>query len=209
MKVRLVQATSKPIEAIAKIASICYDSDPKNPIGLVKHLYRNGHHSVFEHIYFTFKIEGISRACSHQLVRHRHCSFTQRSQRYCSEVGREAVMPPSINDMYCFPIYADELLGIEEAYNNLIGDGVPKEDARYILPNACTTDLYLSCNLRELIHIANERLCTRAQWEIRELVKQMVALVDPQLQFMLVPKCQSGRIICNSPCGTKKGEETK
>ena len=84
-------------------------------------------------------------------------------------------------------------------------DGVPNEDARYILPNACTTDLYLSCNLRELIHIANERLCTRAQWEIRELVKQMVALVDPELQFMLVPKCKSGRIICHSPCGVSKG----
>ena len=67
-------------------------------------------------------------------------------------------------------------------------------------------ELYLSCNLRELIHIANERLCTRAQWEIRDLVKQMVALVDPALHFMLVPKCQSGRIICNSPCGRMKNE---
>jgi thymidylate synthase (FAD) len=89
---------------------------------------------------------------------------------------------------------------IEEHYDELQALGVPNEDARYILPNACTTELYLSCNLRELIHIANERLCTKAQWEIRELVKEMVALVDPQLQFMLVPKCKSGRIICNSPC---------
>ena len=67
MLVTLIQATPDPINTIAAIASICYDSDPKNPLGLVKHLYRNGHHSVFEHIYFTFKIEGISRACSHQL----------------------------------------------------------------------------------------------------------------------------------------------
>jgi thymidylate synthase (FAD) len=81
---------------------------------------------------------------------------------------------------------------------------VPNEDARYILPNACTTSLYMSCNLRELIHLANERLCTRAQWEIQELVRKMCDLVDEQLQFMLVPKCQSGRIICNSPCGKKK-----
>ena len=93
MNVLLIQATPKPIETIAQIASICYDSDPKNPLGLVKHLYRNGHLSVFEHIYFTFKIEDISRACSHQLVRHRHCSFTQRSQRYCSEDGFEVVVP--------------------------------------------------------------------------------------------------------------------
>ena len=96
MNVTLIQATPNPIETIALMASICYDSDPKNPMGLVKHLYRNGHHSVFEHIYFTFKIEGISRACSHQLVRHRHCSFTQRSQRYCSEDGFGFVTPPSI-----------------------------------------------------------------------------------------------------------------
>ena len=98
----------------------------------------------------------------------------------------------------------DEAANIEEAYNNLVGGGVPKEDARYILPNACTTDLYLSCNLQELIHIANERLYTRAQWEIRYLVKKMVSLVDPDLQFMLVPKCKSGRIICNSPCDKRK-----
>ena len=88
-------------------------------------------------------------------------------------------------------------------YDVLQQEGVPNEDARYILPNACVTSMYISCNLRELIHIANERLCTRAQWEIRELVKQMVALVDPELQFMLVPKCKSGRIICHSPCGSK------
>lgn len=79
--------------------------------------------------------------------------------------------------------------------------GVPNEDARYILPNACETELYLSCNLRELIHIANERLCRRAQWEIRELVEKMVSLVDPELHFMLVPKCKSGRIICHENCG--------
>lgn len=82
-------------------------------------------------------------------------------------------------------------------------EGTPNEDARYILPNACCTDLYLSCNLRELIHICNERLCSKAQWEIRELVEKMVNLVDPDLRFMLVPKCQSGRIICNSPCKMK------
>ena len=205
MQVELIQATPNPIETIATIASICYDSNPKNPMGLVKHLYKNGHHSVMEHIYFTFKIEGISRACSHQLVRHRMCSFTQRSQRYCSEDGFEVVLPPSIddgNDRYFE--YNDGIIYTRFSYATLVGKGVSNEDARYILPNACTTDLYLSCNLRELIHIANERLCTRAQWEIRELVKQMVALVDPELQFMLVPKCKSGRIICHSPCGVSK-----
>ena len=202
MKVTLIQATPNPIETIAQIASICYDSDPKNPLGLVKHLYRNGHHSVFEHIYFTFKIEGISRACSHQLVRHRHCSFTQRSQRYCSEDGFKVILPPSIEKDYLSECdYEHILRDIDEAYAELQNNGIPNEDARYILPNACATSLYLSCNLRELIHIANERLCNRAQWEIRELVKEMIRLVPEALHFMLVPKCQSGRIICHEKCG--------
>ena len=202
MKVTLIQATPNPIETIAQIASICYDSDPANPMGLVKHLYRNGHHSVFEHIYFTFKIEGISRACSHQLVRHRHCSFTQRSQRYCSEDGFKVILPPSIEKSYpdeC--TYEHIVRDIDEAYAELQNSGVPNEDARYVLPNACETALYLSCNLRELIHMSNERLCRRAQWEIRELVQQMVNLVPEALHFMLVPKCQSGRIICHEKCG--------
>lgn len=199
MKVTLIQATPNPIETIAQIASICYDSDPKNPMGLVKHLYANGHHSVFEHIYFTFKIEGISRACSHQLVRHRHCSFTQRSQRYCSEDGFDFVTPPTIG----VGRFETDMEDIKDWYEEYQQNGIHNEDARYILPNACATSLYLSCDLRELIHMANERLCTRAQWEIRELVREMCRLVDPRLQFMLVPKCKSGRIICNSPCGGK------
>lgn len=204
MKVSLIQSTPNPVETISNIASICYDSNPANPIGLVKHLYKNGHHSVFEHIYFTFKIENISRACSHQLVRHRHCSFTQRSQRYCSEDGFSFVEPESIKSIDEMGGYNSFMEEVEENYHELVTLGVPNEDARMVLPNACCTSLYLSCNLRELIHICNERLCSKAQWEIRELVQEMVKLVDPELQFMLVPKCQSGRIICNSPCGRGK-----
>lgn len=201
MKVTLIQSTPNPVETIAQIASICYDSDPKDCMKLVNHLYKGGHHSVFEHIYFTFKIEGISRACSHQLVRHRHCSFTQRSQRYCSEDGLEMIVPKSVDDAFMAPWYECFGTAVQGCYTGLQNNNVPNEDARYVLPNACTTSLYLSCNLRELIHMANERLCTRAQWEIRELVREMCKLVDPDLQFMLVPKCKSGRIICNSPCG--------
>lgn len=199
-RVTLIQETPNPIETISKIASICYNSNPKDPMALVKHLYKNGHYSVFEHIYFTFKIEGISRACSHQLVRHRLCSFTQRSQRYCSEDGFDYVTPTSINEIDELGSYAELMNTTQSHYDALNSHDVPNEDARYVLPNACCTDLYLSCNLHELIHIANERLCNRAQWEIRELVKDMVSLVDTDLQFMLVPKCKSGRIICSNPC---------
>ena len=202
MKVTLIQATPKPIETIAQIASICYDSNPKDPMKLVEHLYKNGHHSVFEHIYFTFKVEGISRACSHQLVRHRHCSFTQRSQRYCSEDGFDYVTPPSIgSDDITKEFYEVNVGGCRYEYETMQFYGIPNEDARYLLPNACATEMYLSCNLRELIYIANERLCSRAQWEIRDLVKEMVGLVDEDLRFMLVPKCKSGWIIYNNKCG--------
>ena len=204
MNVTLIQATPNPVETISKIASICYDSDPKNHMALVKHLYNGGHHSVFEHIYFTFKIEGISRACSHQLVRHRHCSFTQRSQRYCSEDGFNYVTPPNVTTNGITESWEGLHKSLNYTYEQLQQCDIPNEDARYMLPNSCATSLYLSCNLRELLHMANERLCVRAQWEIRDLVKEMCALVDPQLQFMLVPKCKSGRIICNSPCGNKE-----
>jgi thymidylate synthase (FAD) len=108
--------------------------------------------------------------------------------------------------MYLSEGFECDMQDFADAYNFLIDNGYPKEDARYILPNACETSLYLSCNLRELIHICNERLCSKAQWEIRNLVKEMKSLVTPELHFMLVPKCKSGRILCNSPCGRK--EET-
>ena len=207
MNVTLIQQTANPIETIAEIASICYDSDPKNPMGLVKHLYRNGHHSVFEHIYFTFKVEGISRACSHQLVRHRHCSFTQRSQRYCSEDGFGVVAPESICKIDEKGGFDSLINEINSHYEELQAIGIPNEDARYVLPNACKTSLYISCNLRELIHMAHERLCKRAQWEIREVVQKMRSLVDDDLKWMLVPKCRSGYIICNSPCNITKEQK--
>lgn len=202
MKVTLIQQTPDPINTIANIASMCYDSRVTNKAAMVKHLYLNGHHSPFEHIYFTFKIEGISRACSHQLVRHRLCAFTQRSQRYCEENAFQYVTPEEIKKNQILSDLYDKVMdNINDRYCDMIHlHDVKKEDARFMLPNACTTSMYLSCNLRELIHIANERLCSRAQWEIREVVKQMVALVDPKLQWMLVPKCQSGFLICNMPC---------
>ena len=200
MKVTLIQATPNPIETIAQIASICYDSNPSNPMKLVEHCYKNGHLSVMEHIYFTFKIEGISRACSHQLVRHRHSSVTQHSQRNCSEDGFGFVTPPTVDEGR----FANDMEDINDRYEEYQKSGVPNEDARYVIPNACETSLYLSCNLRELIHMSNERLCRRAQWEIRKLVKQMISLVDPELHFMLVPKCESGRIICHTPCGSRE-----
>ena len=195
MNVTLVQSTPNPVETIAQIASVCYDSKPKNPAAMVRKLYENGHESVFEHVYFTFRIEGISRACSHQLVRHRMCAFTQRSQRYCREDSGHMIMPKEISQESRYLMYE-----VMDEYANMMLNGVKPEDARYILPNAMTTEMYLSCNLRELIHICNERLCSHAQKEIRELVGEMRDLVDDDLKFMLTPKCGNPRMNCLNPC---------
>ncbi len=209
MKVKLVQETPDPVDLICQIASICYDSKIVNKKQFVRKLYRSGHHSVFEHVYFTFKIEGISRACSHQLVRHRMAAITQRSQRYCEENGFNYVTPPSIffEEGDVMEKYKKQVEQINNTYCDMIHlDDIKKEDARYLLPNACETQMYFSCNLRELIHIANERLCNRAQWEIRKLVNMMCSQVDEDLRWMLVPKCRSGIQICYTPCEmTKKG----
>lgn len=202
MKVTLIRQTEHPIDLIVKAASVCYDSKPTNKLAMVKHLYLNGHHSPFEHVYFTFHIEGISRACSHQLVRHRLAAYTQRSQRYCNEDAFAYTAPASIaGEPEISGRYEQMIRDINDLYADLVHcEDVKREDARYILPNACTTEMYMSVNLRELIHIANERLCSRAQWEIREVVKRMAELVDPDLRWMLVPTCESGFAICNQPC---------
>lgn len=206
MKVTLIQETPDILGMICDVASICYGSDysnadTKKQVGMVKRLYNNGHHSVFEHIYFTFKIEGISRACSHQLVRHRHASYTQRSQRYCRETEADFVVPAQQYGQKFINDFSGMIADAQLNYNDMLMAEIEPEDARYVLPNAMETALYMTLNLRELIHIANERLCTRAQWEIRHMVGRMVGLVDPSVQPMLVPKCQSGYIICHNPCG--------
>lgn len=110
------------------------------------------------------------------------------------------MIPPSLDSSYEADEFENIMLRLQERYESL-QKSIPNEDARYVLPNACEASLFLSCNLRELIHMSNERLCLRAQWEIRELMKQMVSLVDPALHFMLVPKCKSGRIVCHEKCG--------
>lgn len=205
MNVTLIQATPDPVGMIAKIASVCYDSDPKDPLAMVKHLYRNGHESVFEHVWFTFRVSGVSRACSHQLVRHRMCSFTQRSQRYCDESENGVVLPGTLAaDIGT----AKALNEVYRHYDELTDKGVPKEDARYILPNAAKTDLYVSMNLRELIHMCEERLCLRAQDEIRQVVKMMRDRVDDELKFMLKPRCGNPRYNClEQGCRMKEDEK--
>jgi thymidylate synthase (FAD) len=135
-----------------------------------------GHMSVIEHASFTFSIEGVSRAMTHQLVRHRIASYTQQSQRYVAyDTLEKFVTPPNIaNNIKAKKIFDDTLEKISEAYKKLLEMRIPKEDARFILPNAAKTNIIVTMNARELRHFFNLRCCNRAQWEIREAAIEML-----------------------------------
>jgi len=143
---------------------------------IIKRVTGYGHVSVIEHASFTFSIEGVSRAMTHQLVRHRIASFTQQSQRYVTyDTLEKYVTPPSVTDnAEAHKIFDETLEKISEAYQNLLKLGIKKEDARFILPNAAKTNIIVTMNARELRHFFNLRCCTRSQWEIREVAIEML-----------------------------------
>ena len=194
MKVELTRITENPILAIEEAASNCYNSEATGDGKIMKHCIKSGHTSVTEFCDFTFHIEGISRALSHQLVRHRMASYAQRSQRYCSENGFDYVIPHSVTkDEEVLHTYTALMGYINMQYEKLQKAGISNEDARMILPNACTTCIEVKMNLRALMNFMNERLCSCAQWEIRNLAREMrkqVLLQVPELDDYLVPKCE-------------------
>ncbi len=137
---------------------------------LIRHLIRLGHLSVLEHASATFRVRGISRACTHQLVRHRLASFTQESQRYVNEKEFDYVIPDAIREnKEAFALFRDEMRHIADIYAKFIDMGIRKEDARFVLPNATTSEIVISANFREWLHIIGLRVSNEAQWEIREL----------------------------------------
>lgn len=194
ISVKLTRVTEDPILAIEEAASNCYNSEATGDGKIMNHCIKSGHTSVTEFCDFTFHIEGVSRALSHQLVRHRMASYAQRSQRYCSEDGFEYVTPLTIKNKACGLTEYNNLMDkIQDIYEYLQGIGVPNEDARMVLPNACTTCIEVKMNLRALMNFMNERLCTCAQWEIRELAFEMRRVIVnkyPELEPYLVPKCE-------------------
>ena len=208
MKVTLTRVTENPVGAIEEAACNCYNSEPTGG-KIMKSCYKSGHHSVLEFCDFTFHIEGVSRALTHQLVRHRLASYAQRSQRYCDEDGFGYVIPTKIkNNPTALAFYEDSIRNIKHNYKTLQEFGIPNEDARYLLPNACETAIEVKMNFRTLIHFMNERLCTRAQWEIREMAREMKRCIEeqyPELAEYLVPKCEAheGMPFCSehSTCG--------
>ena len=195
MKVELINYTKNPVESIETAASTCYDSQVTADGRIMRHCYKSGHHAVLEFCDFSFRISGVSRVLTHQLVRHRMASYAQRSQRYCVEDGFEFVTPTSVSkNAEAHELYEKTVETIKRAYSGLLEMGVPAEDARMLLPNACCTEICVKMNLRELIHFCNERLCACAPWEIRAMAREMVrAVVEvaPELKAFLVPKCEA------------------
>lgn len=219
-QVKLISKPDNIIKTIYTACRTCYsadtplnifdkDVDEEKMMSLIKRVIGSGHYSTIEHIQVSFAISNISRACTHQLVRHRHMSFSQKSQRYVKEKGQfEFLIPQTIekNDELRQK-FVDFMEEISKKYLEFTEAGIPAEDARAVLPNACATSMVVSTNLRELIHVANLRLCTRAQYEIRMLVKGMCDALtekEPWLKEYLVPKCERlGFCDEDKSCGRK------
>ncbi|GAB4490444.1 MAG: FAD-dependent thymidylate synthase [Thermodesulfovibrionales bacterium] len=197
LKVILLRHTPNPEETVAMAAKLCYSSadisglrqkiEAKDQKAFVEKLMKIGHMSPVEHASFTFAVEGISRACSHQLVRHRLASYSQQSQRYVSEVsGFDYVIPPLIReDDELREYFVNFMKQAQAAYNHISlklnekghAGETANQDARFVLPNAAETKIMITMNARELMHFFRQRCCMRAQWEIRDMAEQMFFLV--------------------------------
>ena len=187
MIVKIESATANPIEVISKAAGTCYGKHDVSCKRLHS-CYNAGHMSVFEHASVTFYVEGISRACSHQLVRHRLASFCQESQRYCMvDFTKDDwfVIPPSCIELQN---YEESMWKCAKMYTNAILAGVKREDARYLLPEATKTAITVTMNCRELFHFLDMRQQKAAQWEICDLANEIEAqLLDlPQWREIML-----------------------
>jgi thymidylate synthase (FAD) len=225
--VTLVQHAGLPSEVIASAAKLCYAhktdgllrQDSAKAEAFVRRLIGMGHMSPVEHVSFTFYIEGVSRAMTHQLVRHRIASYSQRSQRYVRHDDFDYVIPPQLKgkavrtadgnvpaeQYYCRTM--DLIARRYRAINEALGDSgeSSNEDARYVLPNACETKILVTMNARSLLHFFEERLCNRAQWEIRQVAERMLTLAREACpavfagagpKCVAAGKCPEGRMTC-------------
>lgn len=190
LKVRLLAHTPNPEQVVAKAAKLCYsDSDidelfkkiGKEDQGkFIDMLVSRGHLSPIEHASYTIAVEGISRACSHELVRHRLASYSQQSQRYVKYKNPRFVVPPDIGkDTKSKKMFLEDCLLQYKKYKSHLEEGKKAEDARFLLPNAMETKIIITMNARELLHVFRLRCCERAQWEIRSMAKEILKLVYP------------------------------
>jgi thymidylate synthase (FAD) len=202
MKVTLLAYTPRPELTVVLAAKTCYEA--KMPSGeldregmgrFLRKVVGAGHTSVLEHASFTFAVEGVSRALTHQLVRHRIASYSQQSQRYVKLRDFARVTPPTIsNDKKALARFEKAMAEASDAYSALVDMGIPAEDSRYVLPNAATSNITITMNARSLHNFFELRSCLRAQWEIRKLANlmlQAVRKVAPLLFEGAGPMCQT------------------
>ena len=175
---------------------------------LLGRLIHQGHFSPFEHASFSFAVSGVSRALTHELVRHRIASYTQRSQRWLKETGFAYVTPPRVAaNPEAERIYTAAMASLQRDYARLLELGIPREDARFVLPNACTSQIMVTMNARSLRNFFSLRCCARAQWEIRGLAREMltqVRQVAPELFLMAGPPCETDGICREGELGCGK-----
>ena len=208
MKVTLLNFTPAPEKTIVLAAKLCYSDSNISQLEekvqgvsyekFLTKILKMGHLSVLEHASFTFGIEGISRATSHQLVRHRLASYSQQSQRYVKFKEPEFVTPSSIHkNEGVEKRFSEAVESLYKFYSDMLEAGIPAEDARYILPNAATTKIIVTMNARELLHFFRQRCCYRAQWEIKDMAVQMLFIVKTVAPIIFE---KAGPACVNEPC---------
>lgn len=219
MQVELLYHTPDPERAIATAARLCYapvgaselmETMPEDRVkSVLSTIMKSGHFSTLEHASYTFAVDGVSRALTHQLVRHRIASFNQQSQRYVKYTeGLSVIKPESVAaDAETERVFDEAIAASLEAYAKLLEAGVPAEDARYLLPNAAETKIVITMNVRELLHFFGLRCCNRAQWEIRAMADEMLALAKPTAPYIFMDAgapcirgaCPEGKMTCGNP----------
>ena len=219
MNVELLQYPENPERAVATAARLCYapvgaaelmeTMPPERVKSVLSTIMKSGHFSTLEHVSYTFAVDGVSRALTHQLVRHRLASFNQQSQRYVKfSDGVETVKPHTVEENEeASRVFDEAIEAVIEGYQKLLDMGIPAEDARYLLPNAAETKIVITMNIRELLHFFSLRCCNRAQWEIREMAHKMLELVRPTAPYIFMDAgapcirgdCPEGRMTCGNP----------
>jgi len=185
MRVVLITHTKDPVRLCVAAAKLCHEPDESDFVEMMSglsdkhmervltHVIKLGHESTIEHASFTFYIEGVSRALTHQLVRHRMASYSQQSQRYVNLDQFEYIVPERLKGKPEEELYHDTMKDLAGKYKEL-RKAIPLEDARNVLPNACTTKIVVTMNARELRHFFKLRCDKTAQIEIRTMAKEML-----------------------------------
>lgn len=224
MNVKLLEMSQNPISLIYAACRQCYSekfsgdvfSDDSISIekqeAFVKKIVSSGHQSPLEHVKFTFAIEGVSRALTHQLVRHRIASFSQQSQRYVKEKDFDYIIPPTIEkNQEAKNEFEKLMLTIQKSYTRLlllmgqdnISGEAANQDARFCLPQAAETKIVVTMNCRELLHFFQHRCCSRAQWEIRQLANKMLDICKEKLPAVFTGSGAKCEILEYCPEGEK------